>query len=197
MAYARAGVRTLRKLTVVAVSVIAATLLTFPLVPTVIHSRDLLFIAAVILVSRYEGAIPGICAALLSVVVFDWYFDQSPHAFDFAVGNGLRIVVFIAVSLLITYLDRQRRRATERLITTNAELQKALNEVKTLRGILPICAYCKKIRTEPETWMAVENYIRQHSDAEFSHGVCPDCLRQHFPEISRGEGRQSPTDRQA
>ncbi len=189
MAYAKAVVPTLRKLSVVAISVALATLLTFPLVPRVIHSRDLLFIAAVILVSRYEGPMPGICVALLSVVAFDWYFDQTPHVLDFTVANGLRIVVFVAVSLMITYLDRQRRRATERLTTANEELQKALDEVKTLRGILPICAYCKKIRTDPETWMAVEIYIRKHSEAEFSHGVCPDCLRRHFPEISSARER--------
>src|SRR5690348_18161502 len=85
---------------------------------------------------------------------------------------------------MITVLDRQRRRVTERLVTTNVELQRALDEVKTLRGILPICAYCKKIRTDPETWIAVENYIREHSEAEFTHGVCPDCLRTHFPGIA-------------
>lgn len=175
----------LRKLSLIALSVFIATLLTFPLVSKVTHSRDLLFISAVILISRYEGAVSGICVALLSVIVFDWCFDQTPHVLDVTVGNGLRIVVFVAVSLMITLLDRQRRRATERLATTNRELQRALDEVKTLRGILPICSYCKKIRTEPEKWIALESYVRKHSEAEFSHGVCPECLREHFPEISR------------
>lgn len=184
MAHPMTVARILRKLSLIAFSVVIAALLTFPLVSRVVHSRDLLFIAAVILISRYEGAVSGICVALLSVMVFDWYFDQTPHVLDVTVGNGLRIVVFIAVSLMITVLDRQRRRVTARLVTTNVELQRALDEVKTLRGILPICSYCKKIRTEPETWIAVESYIRKHSEAEFSHGVCPECLRKHFPEIS-------------
>lgn len=184
MAHPTTLAQILRKLTLVAVSVLIATLLTFPLVSRAIHSRDLLFIAAVILISRYEGAISGICVALLSVVAFDWYFDQTPHVFDVTVGNALRIVVFVAVSLMITLLDGERRRAIERLLTMNGELQRALDEVKTLRGILPICAYCKKVRTEPEMWVPLENYIRKHSEAEFSHGVCPDCLRKHFPKMS-------------
>src|SRR5512146_542121 len=109
MAHPTTLAQILRKLTLVAVSVLIATLLTFPLVSRAIHSRDLLFIAAVILISRYEGAISGICVALLSVVAFDWYFDQTPHVFDVTVGNALRIVVFVAVSLMITLLDGERR----------------------------------------------------------------------------------------
>ena len=184
MARPTTAMRIARQLSLAVLAVVIATLLTFPLASKVVHSRDLLFIAAVVLISRSEGVASGICVALLSVICFDWYFDQTPHVLDFTVGNGLRIVVFIAVSLMITFLDRQRRRASDRLVTTNVDLQKALAEVKTLRGILPICSYCKKIRTEPETWVAIDNYIRRHSEAEFSHGVCPECLRKHFPEVS-------------
>ena len=179
------AMRIARQLSLAVLAVAIATLLTFPLASKVVHSRDLLFIAAVVLISRSEGAISGICVALLSVIAFDWYFDQTPHVLDLTVGNGLRIAAFVAVSLMITLLDRQRRRASDLLVTTNVELQRALAEVKTLRGILPICSYCKKIRTEPETWVAIDNYMRRHSEAEFSHGVCPECLRKHFPEVSR------------
>lgn len=61
------------------------------------------------------------------------------------------------------------------------ELQKALSEVKTLRGFLPICAYCKKIRDDKGYWNQIEAYIRDRSEAEFSHGICPDCAGKHFP----------------
>jgi phosphoserine phosphatase RsbU/P len=56
------------------------------------------------------------------------------------------------------------------------ELQHALGNVKRLSGLLPICAYCKKIRNGDDYWMQVERYLAEHSDAEFSHGICPDCL---------------------
>jgi methyl-accepting chemotaxis protein len=67
----------------------------------------------------------------------------------------------------------------ERLIE---ELQKALSEVKTLRGFLPICSSCKKIRSDQGSWQQIESYIRDHSDAEFSHGICPDCAKALYPD---------------
>jgi HAMP domain-containing protein len=64
------------------------------------------------------------------------------------------------------------------------ELQQALEEIKTLRGILPICASCKKIRDDKGYWSQIESYIRNHSEAEFSHGLCPECVKQHYPEFA-------------
>lgn len=171
------GGRFFHQAVVVVAATALATLLTFPLSPGMLHSRDLLFVAAVILVTRYEGSIAGICTAVLSVLAFDWYFDQTPGVFDLTLGNGLRVVVFISLATMVAVLDRERRRAIGSLAATNQTLQTALDEIKTLRGTLLICSYCKKIETNPETWMEVENYVRKHSDAEFNHGVCPDCLR--------------------
>lgn len=58
-------------------------------------------------------------------------------------------------------------------------------EIKTLHGILPICANCKKIRTDDGAWQALESYISQHTDAQFSHGICTDCMAELYPEIQR------------
>ena len=65
----------------------------------------------------------------------------------------------------------------------NAELKAAMEEIKTLRGLIPICSHCKKIRGDVG-WTRIEDYIRAHSEAEFTHGICPDCIRKHFPEIA-------------
>ncbi|HTK95103.1 MAG TPA: PAS domain S-box protein [Terriglobales bacterium] len=76
----------------------------------------------------------------------------------------------------------ERRRAEvdrERLI---AELQEALGRVKTLTGLLPICSSCKKIRDDRGQWNHVEAYIRDRSDANFSHGICPDCAHRLYPD---------------
>jgi len=62
------------------------------------------------------------------------------------------------------------------------ELEKAFREITTLRGILPICASCKKIRDDQGYWKQIESYIRDHSDAEFSHGICPPCAEKLYPE---------------
>lgn len=70
------------------------------------------------------------------------------------------------------------------LTTKVHELQKALEDVKTLRGILPICASCKKIRDDSGYWTQVEVYIHSHSDAEFSHSLCPQCITALYPEFA-------------
>jgi hypothetical protein len=63
------------------------------------------------------------------------------------------------------------------------DLQKAMAEVKTLHGLLPICAHCKKIRDDQGYWQNVEEYVKQHTEAEFSHGICPDCIAKLYPEL--------------
>ncbi len=73
------------------------------------------------------------------------------------------------------------RRLNAELQTRNAELEIALAQVKTLSGLLPICAHCKKIRDDHGYWQQVEVYLRDHSEAEFSHALCPDCYRELYP----------------
>jgi GAF domain-containing protein len=68
------------------------------------------------------------------------------------------------------------------LLETNCRLQNALNQVQTLQGLLPICAHCKKIRDDQGEWQQMESYISRRSHARFSHGVCPACLQEHYPE---------------
>lgn len=65
------------------------------------------------------------------------------------------------------------------------ELRTALEHIKTLQGIIPICSYCKKIRDDRGYWNQVEAYLSRHSDAQFSHGFCPECIGKHFPAIQR------------
>jgi len=64
----------------------------------------------------------------------------------------------------------------ERLADRVGELEAALSKVKRLHGLLPICSYCKRIRGDNQYWQQVEGYIAEHSDAQFSHGICPSCL---------------------
>jgi DNA-binding response OmpR family regulator len=63
------------------------------------------------------------------------------------------------------------------------ELETALRTITNLEGLLPICSYCKRIRSEDNTWNQVESYIRSHSNAEISHGVCPSCMERVLQEI--------------
>ena len=64
------------------------------------------------------------------------------------------------------------------------ELRRALAEIKTLRGIVPICANCKQIRDDQGYWNQVECYVRDHTEAEFSHGMCPECIQKLYPQYA-------------
>jgi CheY-like chemotaxis protein len=86
-----------------------------------------------------------------------------------------------------THIELHRIRMNlERIV---AERNKALDEVKTLRGIIPICAYCHQIRDDEGEWKRLENYILEHShdDAGFSHGVCPGCYKKQMEEIEKDD----------
>jgi PAS domain S-box-containing protein len=85
--------------------------------------------------------------------------------------------------------DRKRsERERERLA---GELQMAVGEVKTLSGLLPICAHCKKIRDDKGYWNQIELYLREHSSASFTHSICPECSRTHFAELFEDKPQDS------
>jgi sigma-B regulation protein RsbU (phosphoserine phosphatase) len=65
------------------------------------------------------------------------------------------------------------------------ELEDALSKIRQLSGLLPICSYCKKIRDDQGSWNQLEVYISAHSETEFSHGICPECVKKVFPELNR------------
>jgi PAS domain S-box-containing protein len=79
-----------------------------------------------------------------------------------------------------------RKRAEQEREELIRQLQGALAHVKTLKGLLPICANCKRIRDDQGYWRTVEAYVREHSEAEFTHGLCPDCARQLYSDYAEG-----------
>jgi len=86
-------------------------------------------------------------------------------------------------SVIILSDITDRIEAENKIRAQKDELQKALSDIKKLRGILPICASCKKIRNDEGYWDQVEIYISEHSEAEFSHGICPDCIKKLYPDL--------------
>ena len=109
--------------------------------------------------------------------------DDGLHDFIFsraAIFNS-RGEMTGAVGVMIDITGRKRAEAEkERLIE---ELQEALATVKTLRGLLPVCSFCKKIRDDKGYWQQLEAYIQDHSEAVFSHSICEECARSQYPEI--------------
>jgi len=85
-------------------------------------------------------------------------------------------------SIVLRDITERKRQERERLRLID-ELKEALRRVKTLNGLLPICSSCKKIRNDGGDWEQVGTYIRSRSNAEFTHGICPDCVRQLYPDF--------------
>ncbi len=71
----------------------------------------------------------------------------------------------------------------ERLLAQSEALREALAQVRTLRGFIPICAHCRRVRDDSNFWRQIEEYVSAHTDAFFSHGLCPDCMAKHYPEM--------------
>ena len=115
---------------------------------------------------------------------YKWILDRGKIISWVEDGKPLRVVG--------THTDIALRKEAEienqRLVE---QLKKALNEVKQLSGLLPICVSCKKIRDDKGYWNQIENYIRAHSEADFSHGLCPDCLKKLYPDLELDENEDA------
>ena len=97
--------------------------------------------------------------------------------------RGIELLVRLRSALnLKKEIDRRKNREQE-LLNLNRELKNSIETIKTLRGLIPICANCKKIRDDKGYWNQIESYIQKHSEAEFSHGICPECARKLYPEL--------------
>jgi uncharacterized PurR-regulated membrane protein YhhQ (DUF165 family) len=96
----------------------------------------------------------------------------------------LRQVAEIKIALTRAQQEiEKRKKAEQERDEVIRDLKKAFSEVKTLRGFLPICSICKNIRDDQGYWNKIESYVRKHSEAEFSHGICPECAKKHYPDF--------------
>jgi len=112
---------------------------------------------------------------------------------------SLAILLFIAcISFFIIYqqaknlrrrqaaeaeVERYRQNLETLVVERTEELQRAQSKIKILNGFLPICSHCKKIRDDKGYWNQIESYIRDHSEAEFTHGICPICAKEFYPDL--------------
>jgi hypothetical protein len=114
----------------------------------------------------------------VAVYIFSGTFDMLEKIVEFSWENEhleidelLTVAFFLSFALLAFWVRRWK------------DLKRALSEIKQLRGIIPICSSCKKIRDDKGYWHQVEAYISEHSDAMFSHGICPECMKKLYPEL--------------
>lgn len=132
----------------------------------------------------------------ISIYLLSGHYDWFEQLVDFAhqhesweIDEILVITFYLSVTLGIFAFRRWRHqlRTEQALHAQVARLNRSINEVRQLRGILPICAACKKIRDDQGYWHQVESYVRDHSDADFSHGICPTCIQELYPGYARRE----------
>lgn len=95
--------------------------------------------------------------------------------------------------LVVQDITEQRRLERERK-EIGASLEKALSDIKTLQHLIPICSYCKKIRTDEGFWLQIENFLAEHSELVFSHGICPDCKEKYYGWLDSIGPRSLPED---
>ena len=132
-----------------------------------------------------------IAIVLILTVVWEFWFEDFTYGFinidhesealseriEYIITSSVFVLIALIVPLWIVIRD------VSKLERTTAELQKALDNIKTLEGLLPICASCKNIRNDNGYWQKVEVYIREHSKAKFSHSICPECAHRLYPDL--------------
>jgi len=123
---------------------------------------------------RIELSLPVIfLTANSDEAVLDQAKISEPFAYLLKPFEERQLRTNIEMALYKSRMERERERLTR-------ELQEALATIKTLSGLLPICAWCKSVRDDSGYWMRVEQYVEQHSQATFSHSVCPECASRYF-----------------
>jgi len=147
--------------------ILAADFLTGPMIHIPILVLIPVFLAAAY--SAIRTALVLAIALPLARLFFNAYWQAASWWGPAAVNAGIRIAVLVALVLIIRAALRVRALS---------------REVRLLRGILPICSFCKRIRTEDGRWVRVETYVSQRTDARFSHSLCPDCVHEHYPEVT-------------
>ncbi|GFE62924.1 MASE3 domain-containing protein [Geobacter sp. AOG2] len=152
----------------------------------------------------YKYILLSILYTIVSEVAFTFYSDN--YGISNLVGHYLKFFAFLMTyhAIVTTGIEDPYRLIFNELSETNGALNKeielrkgaqsdledvilslknALDEIRTLKGIIPICSFCKKIRKDEKSWQQLETYLSEHSEAQFSHGVCPDCYDEQMREI--------------
>jgi len=151
---------------------------------------------AFLLLGRRLGLSVAIAMLSSVAILFSWKYGFVPNAVPLI--SILHVTVLIIGVAVFSYYYEYTRSETERALVRDIakrrqtekekeklirQLQKTLTEVTTLSGLLPICSSCKKIRDDKGYWNQIEMYVQKHSEAQFSHGICPDCAEKLYPEI--------------
>lgn len=128
-------------------------------------------------ISPTAGLVMGVCSAGVWPVCDFVGKGKFPSSLIPYWDSAVKLGFYLIFTLILTRIKNDKRE----LERANSELAQALAEVKRLSGLLPICASCKRIRNEEGSWSLVEDFIQEHSEAQFSHGLCPECAVRLYP----------------
>lgn len=155
------------------------------LVQAILNASTVLMCYLVLPLPLMLQIIPSILISLGNIALIAWLNTPADQLTGAAV-----VAVFVVINVLggvtarqVHYWKRQQFVAMLHQIELHAELENALAEIKTLRGILPICSHCKSVRDDSGYWQQVDIYVRDRTYAEFSHSICPACLQAHYAEL--------------
>jgi len=154
-------------------------------------SLGLITLLVFMLFDYQEGHASEILLDAFMVAVILLLFPAWLTTFHYEFKVGIRYILSLLFIIIIAYgLESSRYRSNSLLKQSNDQLKSqkerleiSLSEVKTLSGLLPICAHCKKIRDEKGYWKQIESFIHDHSEAEFSHGICPEWAKKLYPDL--------------
>jgi K+-sensing histidine kinase KdpD len=134
----------------------------------------------------YLGLVPSVVISIICATIWflsDYYTGHEYSQNIYAIWNTyIRMMSFFAVGWILARL----REILKKEKKTSQDLRQAISEVKVLEGLLPICASCKKIRNDKGEWQRLEAYIEQKTNAEFTHGMCPQCGKKLLEEAGIG-----------
>ena len=147
---------------------------------------DIFYLIPISFAVWFVGKRAGIAMSFVSIatrIMSRFVGGKIEHSYFIMSWNtAIHLAFFIVITLLLTRLKDYLQERTNLI----SELRTALNQVKELSGILPICASCKKIRNDKGYWQHVEEYLSKHTNAEFSHGLCQECSMKLYPQYYKG-----------
>lgn len=124
-----------------------------------------------------------------AIVMLILSYRPSSSLFKIALLDATVLSITVFPMLFFLMLKPMRNYLNQRIIIEKEkeelieQLKNTIAEIKVLKGIIPICASCKNVRTDQGFWQQVEVYVRDHSEAKFSHGICPDCKEKIYPNL--------------
>ena len=145
------------------------------------RKRILIEVAAISALSFAVFITAGRYDILESIVEFSHRYES--YELDEVITVSMFLVIGMAYFAIRRVFELRHMNAV--LSKRNTQLEAAAKEIRQLHGILPICASCKKIRDDQGNWHQIEPYIEKHSEAEFTHGICPDCTERLYPDFVR------------